>query len=435
MKILCTADIHIGRRSSRVSDEESNSSHSARNAWTRIIDAALEQDVDLVAVAGDVINEGADYYEAFGVLEQGLKRLSREGIPVVMIAGNHDHDSLRRFSLQFKDENTHFLGMEGWEKKKLTLRNGEQLHVVGWSFPAARAENPFASGFPEIPNDGLPVLGLIHGDVDQSRSIYAPCRLDDFRTHGDILWLIGHVHGYRELLPGPLPLAFYPGSPQALDPGEQGNHGARLIDWPQGSSPLPSTPLPISSVIYETLEVDLDGAVDEHEAEGRMHRAISVKIQQTRSSSPHLERMVCRLRFTGKSPLHPELVLGRAVFLENITKHETSEEGIVISIDGTPEIQTTSPLDLAATAAGNGALAVLARFILELESGGAMSPENKAFLESVSKELGEVFSRMHLPADGREEMEGQPRQIPPDAREVLLAQAKILFEVLHSQKS
>ena len=166
-----------------------------------------------------------------------------------------------------------------------------------------------------------------------------------------------------------------------------------------------------------------------------MHRAISVKIQQTRSSSPHLERMVCRLRFTGKSPLHPELVLGRAVFLENITKHETSEEGIVISIDGTPEIQTTSPLDLAATAAGNGALAVLARFILELESGGAMSPENKAFLESVSKELGEVFSRMHLPADGREEMEGQPRQIPPDAREVLLAQAKILFEVLHSQKS
>jgi DNA repair protein SbcD/Mre11 len=56
LKILCTADIHIGRRSSRLLPGADPRVHSAAEAWLRITERAVQDRVDLLLVAGDLVD-------------------------------------------------------------------------------------------------------------------------------------------------------------------------------------------------------------------------------------------------------------------------------------------------------------------------------------------------------------------------------------------
>ena len=53
MKIICCADIHIGRIPS-VPYEDNLSSHSS---WDAVVDKALELQVDVLVLAGDVVDQ------------------------------------------------------------------------------------------------------------------------------------------------------------------------------------------------------------------------------------------------------------------------------------------------------------------------------------------------------------------------------------------
>ncbi|MCG8478898.1 MAG: exonuclease subunit SbcD [Spirochaetales bacterium] len=86
MKILHTADWHIGKRLERFSRLEEQ-----EHTLSQIVDIADDEDVDLVLVAGDLFdtfNPGSDAQE---LLYRTLKDLARDGErAVVAVAGNHD---------------------------------------------------------------------------------------------------------------------------------------------------------------------------------------------------------------------------------------------------------------------------------------------------------------------------------------------------------
>ena len=90
MKILHTADWHLGKRLDRFSRLEEQVL-----LMDEIIQIADEQNVDLVLIAGDLFdnfNPGVDAVELF---YKTLKRLSLNGKrPVIAIAGNHDSPNL-----------------------------------------------------------------------------------------------------------------------------------------------------------------------------------------------------------------------------------------------------------------------------------------------------------------------------------------------------
>lgn len=86
MKILHTADWHLGKRLDFVSrlDEQ-------KEVLDEICHIAEQQDVDLVIVAGDLFDTFNPSVEATELLYSTLKRLTKDGKrPVVAIAGNHD---------------------------------------------------------------------------------------------------------------------------------------------------------------------------------------------------------------------------------------------------------------------------------------------------------------------------------------------------------
>ncbi|WP_313504381.1 metallophosphoesterase family protein [Kaistella carnis] len=86
MKILHTADWHLGKRLDRFSRLEEQTL-----VMDEIVQIADEQNVDLVLVAGDLFDNFNPSVEAIELFYKTLKRLSKNGKrPVIAISGNHD---------------------------------------------------------------------------------------------------------------------------------------------------------------------------------------------------------------------------------------------------------------------------------------------------------------------------------------------------------
>ncbi len=86
MKILHTADWHLGKKLDRFSRLEEQT-----EVLEEIIQIADSQNIDIVVIAGDLFDTFNPPTEAVDLFYKTLKRLSKNGKrPVVAISGNHD---------------------------------------------------------------------------------------------------------------------------------------------------------------------------------------------------------------------------------------------------------------------------------------------------------------------------------------------------------
>jgi exonuclease SbcD len=86
MRILHTSDWHIGRQfhnQSLIDDQ--------RYQLEQLIKIVRAEKVDVVVVAGDLYDRANPSAEAVALLDEVINRISQEfGVPMIMIAGNHD---------------------------------------------------------------------------------------------------------------------------------------------------------------------------------------------------------------------------------------------------------------------------------------------------------------------------------------------------------
>ncbi|MEO3977467.1 exonuclease SbcCD subunit D [Streptomyces sp. CAU 1734] len=92
MKFLHTSDWHLGRSLHRVSLLEAQAAF-----LDHLVETARTRSVDAVLVAGDVYDRAVPPLGAVMLFDRALHRLAAEGIPTVMISGNHD--SARRLGV------------------------------------------------------------------------------------------------------------------------------------------------------------------------------------------------------------------------------------------------------------------------------------------------------------------------------------------------
>src|SRR5688572_5171381 len=100
LRILCTGDLHVGRRPSRLAEHIDARRCSCASVWNDIVEYALRERIDLLLVSGDWVDRENRFYEAFGPIERGLRVLDGAGIDTVAVAGNHDFDVLPRLADQ-----------------------------------------------------------------------------------------------------------------------------------------------------------------------------------------------------------------------------------------------------------------------------------------------------------------------------------------------
>ena len=421
MRLLCAADIHLGRRPSRLPDALADHADDLdpAAAWRRLVQTALDRDVDALLLAGDVVDQDDDFFEAFADLRQGVERLTEAGVEVLGIAGNHDVRVLPRLAEAVPGFT--LLGRGGrWQEHRLRGSDGVHVRVLGWSFPARVApDDPLAGGLPARARETT--IGLLHADRDQTGSRYAPVRSADLQAAPVDAWLLGHVHR-PDIAPGPRPIG-YLGSLVGTDPGEPGPHGAWLLDV-DADGTLALSAVPLAPLRWETVEVPLDGLADPADVTVRITAAIDA-LHGTLADAPFRAAAVgCRLRLTGRTALRAGVAraLASADPRSGLYPHDGTTYFVhAAALEALPE------RDLDALARSADPVGLLARKLLLLQGRG--EPEaRRALLRAARRRLAEVPRRRHLSAIGT---------APPDAeRLVALLEAAALdaLDALLAQK-
>ncbi len=262
LTILATGDIHIGKKSTGT--QHDSDEIATKSTWLKIVDFAIQNDVDVLALTGDIVDQDNRYFEAIGPLQIGFEKLKNANIPVYMVSGNHDFDVLSQLVDANQYENIHLLGRKGtWEMKVFT-KNGESIQFIGWSFPTRHFnQDPLLSFAISEINPSIASIGLLHGDVDMPNSIYAPIDLNNFANLSVNAWMLGHIHK-PQILRKAEPLVYYPGSPHALSAKEQGVHGPVLMTIHSPTS-IQTEQISLSPVHYELIEIDITDKINEAE--------------------------------------------------------------------------------------------------------------------------------------------------------------------------
>lgn len=298
LKLLAVGDLHLGRRPGGLPDwlELERRVLGPAAALERLVETAIAEGVDAVAFAGDLVEQEDDFFEAYQELRGAVCRLVDAGIRVLGVAGNHDvevlpalADALPGFEL---------LGRGGrWQQTGLQSPDGVEVVVHGYSFPQRHVTvNPL--GGHHFERDSRPTIGLLHCDLDQSGSRYAPVARRDLVEAGLDAFLLGHIHR-----PDPLTLdnrIGYLGSVTPLRPTETGRHGPWLLTFERaGLRAIEQWPL--APLRWQAIDIDLSDLNDASEAQGRL---LEILRQQSETSlDPGFGRPILGLRvgFSGRS--------------------------------------------------------------------------------------------------------------------------------------
>jgi len=282
--MLCCADIHMGRIPS-VAYREGLASHTG---WDMIVEKALELSVDVLVLAGDVVEQEDHWFEAYGPLLSGLQKLGEAGVQVIAVGGNHDYSVFPQLAKE--SPFIKVLGLGGtWEHF-----DHKGVRFVGWSFAQRyMRENPLDSFSKDLVDTTLAVVGLLHCEVGSAVTTpYAPVPHTAFLQTSIPWWVLGHIHKGGIQKGGN---AFYCGSPYALDSNEEGSHGAWILEKQENSSWKDPEFLSLCPYRFESCTVDLDGVQTEEDLRTRLSQTL-----RTFASSLHCEgTLLCKLTLVG----------------------------------------------------------------------------------------------------------------------------------------
>ncbi len=298
VKILAASDLHLGRKSSDLHHDQEVAS--TAHTWLNMVDYAVEKNIDLFLLSGDIVDEDNRYFEALGRLQEGFTRLSNAGIPVVMVAGNHDYEVLPQLVAHRRWENVHLLGRDGrWEYINLRIKDLD-VGLAGWSFPQRHISyNPllsFDNISGEIRKDALNI-GILHGDLNMRESSYAPFRLTDLRQKPLDLWLLGHIHK-PAFYDDDAPVVSYPGSPHALSSAEPGPHGPVLFTI-EGKNDIRHEILPMSAVRYEDIVVEMQEGMSGDDFRAAVNNRLKVTMDRLAGEPDKTKYLIFTLRLEG----------------------------------------------------------------------------------------------------------------------------------------
>lgn len=387
VRLLAIGDIHLGRRLTRVPEAVTQfatiAELSPEGAWDRTCEFAVAQEVDAVVLAGDVVDREQDLFEAYGLLERGVRKLVEAGIRVISIAGNHDVEVLPRLAEAVPG--FQLLGRDGaWETCRVSSRRGdESVQLLGWSFPSPQVtESPLralpGSMAQQLPAQPEITIGLLHCDLGRRTSPHAPVSLRELEDVPVDAWLLGHIHTPSPLATMPRPIG-YLGSLTGLDPTESGEHGPWLVD--AASEGVTLRQVPLAPLRWERLAIPCDGkdalldrSIEEWFDDVLLVQAVDAATARLTASTGQTLRqredvirpraLGCRLEITGRTNRRGE-ILG---YLERY-----GLERLCVERDGTycffdrVDVATTPAVSLRRLSLSHDPIGLLASTLLLLE--------------------------------------------------------------------
>jgi exonuclease SbcD len=296
VKILAIADLHLGRTASvpNISNPPS-----AAETLDEIVRFAMDNAVDVLTLSGDIVDNYNRYWEAVSPLQNAITQLQQAGIYVIMVAGNHDFDVLNEVIKNSRSKMLFLLGKNAkWESIQLNI-NGQDIQFVGWSFNSRYTiHDPLRDFDPQQISKNIPTVGLLHCEADTPESQYAPVNSDTLSGSGVDVWILGHIHKASQLKKSN-PLIFYPGSPLAMNAGEQGIHGASLVII-DDSGQINYESYPFSAVRYENIKISIKPELNQDEFRSLVLNVLEETSPKLIDDSNNLQFLIYDLQLSGE---------------------------------------------------------------------------------------------------------------------------------------
>lgn len=296
-RFLHAADLHLGSPLAGLARADAEVAAlfaaASRDAFADLVDRAIEARVDFAVIAGDVY-DGEWKDASIGLFfNRQLAKLDRAGVPVFLLKGNHDAESVVTKSISLPESVREF-----GSRRPETFRL-ESLHVAlhGQSFAARSALDNLSSAYP-APVAGWFNIGVLHTCCEGSsaHARYAPCTLDELCRKGYDYWALGHVHEHAVL--SREPWVVFPGNLQGRSVRECGPKGAVLVEVADNRV-IGVERLLTDRARWAVTTVDVSGAENEHAALAAVERAIRLVVSEA-DGRP----LALRITLVGETRLH-----------------------------------------------------------------------------------------------------------------------------------
>lgn len=301
-RFIHAADIHLDSPlrglSSDVPEIAARLRLATREALIRLVDSAIERAVDFLLIAGDLYDGDWPDYQTGIFFARQMHRLNEASIPVFVIHGNHDAQSVITRALSLPDNVRVFSHAQA---ETVTLADhGVALH--GMSYPSRVVTDNLVPGYP-APIDGLFNIGLLHTSLagHAEHETYAPCSLDELVHKGYDYWALGHVHGAAILHEHPH--IVFSGNIQGRSVRETGAKSVFDIRITDGRiTDMQAVHCDVAR--WAHLDIDVADTDDANQMMG----LVSERIETALADGADGRLLALRLRLHGRTALHDRLV-------------------------------------------------------------------------------------------------------------------------------
>jgi len=382
MKFIHTADIHLDSPLVGLAAYKdapvSLLRTVTRDAFTRLVDVAIEEAIDFMVIAGDLYDGTWKDYNTGHFFCREMGRLNKVGIPVYLLFGNHDAESEMTKKLTLPT-NVHT-----FEARKANTFTIDALKVAlhGRSYKEAATFENLVSGYP-APVAGWINIGVLHTALGgyTEHVNYAPCSVAELTAKGYDYWALGHVHEHAILQKSPW--VVFPGNLQGRHIRETGARGAVLVTADETG--IQSVERVLVDVLrWHVVEVDASQAGTLQEVVRLAGQAFERLLTET-PESIYLSVRVC---IKGKTAVHGELFGLESQLREDILGQAAGQGTDRLWVEKV-RLETEPAVDAAQLATRSDAIADLQKFLAE-------APEDAVLLESLLQDLRPLLDRMPL---------------------------------------
>lgn len=280
LKVLHAADLHLDSPFSGLSPEQAAlRREEQRQLLDRLSELAVEAQVDLVLLAGDLLDTGRLYPQTVQALAAALGRIP---VPVFLAPGNHDpYNAASPYALPIWPDNVHIFSSPQPQAVQLPQLG---CTVYGAAFTQEQNELSPLEGFC-AQSDGLQLM-VLHGNT--AGAGYAPILPGQIARSGLDYLALGHIHQASGLQQAGPTFWAYPGCPEGRGFDETGEKGALVVELEAGRAQARFVPL--AAHRYEIIQVDLTDCPDPLDA-----------VMQTLPAQTG--RDIYRIRLTGRYPM------------------------------------------------------------------------------------------------------------------------------------
>jgi exonuclease SbcD len=374
-----------------------------RRAFENLVAAALRERVDLLVIGGDLYDGDWPDHNTGLFFIKGVTQLAEEGIPVVIVRGNHDAASKLTKSLRLP-RNVYLLADAKPETVVL-----DQIGVAahGQSFFTPAVLTDLASAYPASIPDCFNI-GLLHTSLNgrPGHDNYAPTTLSVLQSKGYDYWALGHVHAAE--IVSREPWVVYPGNTQGRHIRESGAKGCSLISV-ENSVVLEQKAIALDVMRWETLSLDISALPDLDALLDAATAGIRNRLAQADGRA-----LAIRIWIAGSGPLHRMLAIQPDTVEQQLRSAAIEASNAQVWIEKI-ELTTRPQLDLDCIAERDDPLGMLVR---ELRGLAADDAARGSVVEEAIRDL-----QQKLPLELRE----GPHALlldAPDALAALLAEVE-----------